>query len=71
MTAKLIICNAAGEETIIEQDLGAEQPLNNMNSIENFVLSLKTSLLPQLEQRLLEQTQLSEVQKSLIKKKRF
>lgn len=43
MTAKLIICNDAGEETIIEQDLGSDKSLNNMNLIENFVLSLKTS----------------------------
>jgi hypothetical protein len=71
MTAKLIICNDAGEETIIEQDLGVEKSLNNMNSIENFVLSLKRSMLPQLEQKLLEKTLLSEEQLALIKKKRF
>jgi hypothetical protein len=71
MTAKLIICNDAGEETIIEQDLGVEVSLKNMNSIENFVLSLKTAMMPKLEQKLLEKTQLSDTQLALIKKKRF
>lgn len=71
MTAKLIICNDAGEETIIEQDLGVEKSLNNMNSIENFVLSLKTAMMPKLEQKLLEKSQLSDTQLALIKKKRF
>jgi hypothetical protein len=71
MTAKLIICNDAGEETIIEQDLGSDKSLNNMNLIENFVLSLKTSMLPKLEQKLLEKTELSAEQLALIKKKRF
>jgi hypothetical protein len=71
MTAKLIICNDAGEETIIEQDLGVEPSLNNMNSIENFVLSLKTAMMPKLEQKLLEKTQLRDTQLALIKKKRF
>lgn len=69
MTAKLIICNDAGEETIIEQDLGVEKSLNNMNSIENFVLSLKTAMMPKLEQKLLEKSQLSDTQLALIKKK--
>jgi hypothetical protein len=71
MTAKLIICNDLGEETIIEQDLGADKSLNNMNLIENFVLSLKTSMLPKLEQTLLEKTELSAEQLVQIKKKRF
>ncbi len=69
MTAKLILCNDAGEETIIEQDLGVEKSLNNMNSIENFVLSLKTAMMPKLEQKLLEKSQLSDTQLALIKKK--
>jgi hypothetical protein len=53
MIAKLIICNDAREETLIEQDLGFDKSLSNMNLIENFVLFLKTSMLPKLEQNLL------------------
>jgi hypothetical protein len=69
MKAKLTLINDAGEEMVIEQDLGGEKSLNNMNSIENFVSSLKATLLPQLEQKLLEKTKLSEEQACQIKKK--
>jgi hypothetical protein len=40
-----------------------------MNSIETLVLSLKSAMVPQLEQKLLEKTHLSEEQLGRIQKK--
>lgn len=70
MKAKLIIIDDLGEETIIEQDLVLDTPLSNMNTIEKFVQSVKSAVLPKLEQELIEKVGLSIEQKAMIKKKR-
>lgn len=70
MKAKLIIIDDLGEETIIEQDLVLDTPLSNMNTIEKFVQTVKSAVLPKLEQELIEKVGLSIEQKAMIKKKR-
>jgi hypothetical protein len=70
MTAKLIITDDSGKETVIENDFGPHSAFNSMTSIESFVGSLKTSILPKLEEDLLQHLPLSDVQAKLIKKKR-
>lgn len=69
MTAKLIITDDNGKETIIENNLGPQAQFSSMSSIESFVGSLKTAILPQLEQELLQNIPLTEAQEQLIKKK--
>jgi len=69
MKAKLIIIDDSGVETVVEQDLGSEKVLGNMNAIENFVVSLKTSIMPKMEQTLLEKVVLSDEQLAGVKKK--
>jgi hypothetical protein len=69
MTAKLIITDDNGKETIIEDNLGPQTPFSSMSSIESFVGSLKTAILPQLEQELLKNIPLTDAQEQLIKKK--
>jgi hypothetical protein len=71
MTAQLIITDDNGQETIIENDLGAQAKFSSMSSIESFVGSLKTSILPKLEQELLQNIALTDAQEKLIKKKRY
>ena len=71
MTAKLIVTDDSGKETIVYEELGAQVELRQMTSIESFVTSLKTTMLPKLEQMLIEQSLLSEVDKLVIKKKRY
>lgn len=70
MTAKLIVTDDWGKETIVYEDLGEQGELVQMSSIEKFVVSLKTAMLPKLEQSLLEQSGLNIEQELLIKKKR-
>lgn len=69
MTAKLIITDDNGKETIIEDDLGTQAKFSSMSSIESFVGSLKTAILPKLEQELLQNLPLTDAQEKLIKKK--
>lgn len=69
MTAKLIITDDSGNETIVYEDLGNQGELVKMNSIENFVVSLKKAMLPKLEQYLLEKSPLNADQELLVKKK--
>ncbi len=70
MTAKLILTDDSGKETIVYEDLGEQGELVQMSSIEKFVVSLKKAMLPKLEQILLEQSPLNASQELLIKKKR-
>ena len=69
MTAKLIVTDDSGKETIVYEDLGEQGELRQMTSIESFVTSLKTAMLPKLEQMLIEGSPLSEEDKLAIKKK--
>lgn len=69
MTAKLILTDDHGKETIIEDDFGPQANFSGMTSIESFVGTLKTSLLPKLEHKLLEHLPLTEAQEKLVKKK--
>jgi hypothetical protein len=70
MTAKLIITDDSGVETIIENDFGPQAEFDSLTSIESFVGSLKTSMLPKLEHDLLQHLPLTAAQEQLIKKKR-
>jgi hypothetical protein len=70
MTAKLIVTDDSGKETIVYEELGEQGDLRQMTSIESFVTSLKTAMLPKLEQKLIEGSPLREEDKLAIKKKR-
>jgi hypothetical protein len=69
MKAEIILTDDQGKETKITQDLGLQETFKNMSSIETFVVGLKQTLMPKLEEVLLQQLPLSEGQAAKIKKK--